>query len=354
MNQAILNNYMDGSRPDRTLVFPDPYGFGDTDRTQQKAFYRRNNDLPFPDNVSPYAQLQMDPSMVLLAGTARDLKDYPELTNKYSTGQPVLMDQTQPNNNTGILNQTMRGPQSNGVLAPQQNTGNMRGSLRVPTVTPVERQKIDMMSEGNMRMGGAGLGALGLGGNEAIAAAMSEYGAMKDYNRQAELDALAAEAEQAQALADQAKDPDEAYEKFEETQRGINDLDDMIDMLEQGGMTGLWDGTVKAWLDETGLTDKFTGNTEGAKKAYFRDRLENYRVSEALKLVAQTKGAISDREMNLFLSPVPTTSLTNEETWLYHLRERRRIAQKLQDYLVRSGGAPDTSGYSIVNEETPG
>jgi len=259
----------------------------------------------------------------------------------FNLGQPVLMDQNQPTNFT---------TNPNGILN-QQAGGNMRGSTRVPAsmVPPaIAPQKIDMMTEGNMRMGAAGLGALGQGGNEAISVAMDKYGEMQDYNRQAELDAQGLAAEQAAAMAEQDEDnPDELA--LYEAQNGITDLNNMISMLEGGKMTGPIDGTVRAWLDETGLTDSFFGGPDGAKRAYFRQRLENYRVSEALKLVAQTKGAISEKEMDLFLSPLPTSKTTTEATWLYHLRKRREIMQKLQVFMLsRSGG---NGGYTFVKDD---
>jgi len=274
-------------------------------------------------------------------GALNEYVDNPKLypDNAYPQGQGVLTNSSQPISQSGILS--------------QQQGGNMRGSTRLPAVP---RQKINMMGEGNMRMAGAGLGALGanMTGNEAIAAAAQEYGAMKDYNRQAEADALALEEDRRLAMDERIADnPPATNEELQVASDGLEELNDMIAALEKGGLTGPLDGTVKAWLDESGISDKFIGDNQGANRAYWRQRLENYRVSEALKLVAQTKGAISEREMDLFLKPVPSTAMTTEETWLIHLRKRQAIAIKLQEFLRNKGtgnqATNNNNGFAFVD-----
>ena len=238
--------------------------------------------------------------------------------------------------------------QSNGGALTQppnaQPNGNMRGSTRIPNA------KIDMMGEGNMRMAGAGLGALARneGGMAAYGAAAQEYGRMQDYNRQSELQAYEL-AEQrridiadrlaAQAASDQKLNPPADPAKLLAVQSGISELNGLIGALEKGDLTGPWDGTVMRWVDEVGASDLYTGTEKGSERAYWRQRLENFRVSEALKLVAQTKGAISDKEMNLFLKPIPSTAMTNEKTWLRHLKEMKEAATKLEAFIQNTGPA---------------
>ena len=290
--------------------------------------------------MSPSDQYALNPTMVR-GGALNEYVDNPKLypDNAYPQGQGVLTNSSQPISQSGILS--------------QQQGGNMRGSTRLPAVP---RQKINMMGEGNMRMAGAGLGALGsnMTGNQAIAAAAQEYGAMKDYNRQAEADALALEEDRRLAMDERIADnPPATNEELQVASDGLEELNDMIAALEKGGLTGPLDGTVKAWLDESGISDKFIGDNQGANRAYWRQRLENYRVSEALKLVAQTKGAISEREMDLFLKPVPSTAMTTEETWLIHLRKRQAIAIKLQEFLRNKGtgnqATNNNNGFAFVD-----
>ena len=301
----------------------------------------RNFTLPIDSDeraLLPRDQFALNPSMVIE-------NPQPFSDGAFPQGQGVLTNGSQPIAQSGIL---------------AQQGGNMRGSTRVPSV---QRQLIDMKSEGALRIGAAGLGALGanMTGNQSMAAATQEYANIQDYNRQAETDAQALEEERRQAMQERIADtPPASFAELEVAADGLTELNDMIAALEKGGLTGPLDGTIMAWLDESSLTDKFMGNDEGAKRAYWRQRLENYRVSEALKLVAQTKGAISEREMDLFLKPVPSTAMTNEKTWLIHLRKRQAIGKKLQEFLKNKGSGnptgsnnelfydPETGTYSTV------
>ena len=204
-----------------------------------------------------------------------------------------------------------------------------------------------------MRIGAAGLQSAsdpsGAGGNW-MAALGQEYGNIQDYNRQSEKEVFAIEEArrvESQRRADakaKAKKPKSGVDMIL-AQEGVNELGTLIAALEQGGLTGPMDGTVQAWLDRSGLRDYFVGNDEGAKRAYYRQRLENFRVNEALAVTANTKGAISDKEMALFLAPIPATADTTEATWLFHLREKLRINSKI---LAFEQGAA-SGGFSFVD-----
>ena len=252
---------------------------------------------------------------------------------EYPQGQPALVDPKQPNPKPPAL------------------SGNARGSSKVPS------GQIDMRSEGLMRIGAAGLQSAsdpsGAGGNW-MAAMGQEYGNIQDYNRQAEQEAFALEEARrvegqrradAQAAAKAKANKPKSGADMIMAQEGVNELGTLISALEQGGLTGPMDGTVQAWLDRSGLRDYFYGNDEGAKRAYYRQRLENYRVNEALAVTANTKGAISDKEMALFLAPIPATADTTEATWLLHLREKLRINSKI---LAFEQGAA-SGGFSFVD-----
>jgi len=183
-----------------------------------------------------------------------------------------------------------------------------------------------------------------------MAAMGQEYGNIQDYNRQAEQEAFAIEEARrvelqrrmdAKAKANKPKSGADMIL----AQEGVNELGTLIAALEKGGLTGPMDGTVQAWLDRTGIRDFFKGNDAGAKRAYYRQRLESYRVNEGLAIAAKTKGAISDKEMKLFLAPIPATADTTEATWLFHLREKLRINSKI---LAFEQGAA-SGGFSFVD-----
>ena len=270
--------------------------------------------------------------------------------------RPIL--QTEPQKidpRTGaILTDPMQTQTNPGVLAQPMNqqTGNARQSNRVP------RNLIDMRSEGLIRIGGKMAGAAENGVLDAMAAGSSEYADIEDYNRGVEDDAFALEEARRKAIQDRInaatklKPPAQTDEQAFEVNTGIQELSDMIGMLEEGGMTGPIDGTIRAWLDEKGVTDQVFGGAAGAKRAYYRQLLEGYRVNEALEFVSKTKGAISEKEMRLFLSPLPVTAGTTEETWLMHLRQKKKTALKLKAFMESQNGSQPPSaddGFSFVD-----
>ena len=253
-------------------------------------------------------------------------------------GPPVLMNPNQPNN-----------------PKPALQTGNARGSSRMPAVEP---NRINMMGEGMIRMGSAMAGQQGMGLNAGMAAAGQEYGNIMDYNRNAEDEAAAIEEARRVELQRRMDAQAAAAAKSKKTnsgadmilaQEGVNEITNLISALEDGGLTGPIDGTVQAWLDRSGLRDYFYGNDAGAKRAYYRQRLENFRVNEALAITAETKGAISDKEMDLFLAPIPATADTTEATWLFHLREKLRINSKILAF--EQGAASGDGGFSFVEDK---
>ena len=230
--------------------------------------------------------------------------------------------------------------------------GNARQSTRVPNIQP---RLVDMRTEGNIRIGGAIMAGSSLGGNEAINAGIQEYAGIQDYNRRAEDDAFALgearrESIQARMDAQNKLNSDKKQTNGADmimAQESLNELTTLISALEDGGLTGPVDGTVQAWLDRSGMRDYFMGDDAGAKRAYYRQRLENYRVNEALAVTANTKGAISDKEMVLFLAPIPATADTTEATWLFHLREKLRINSKILAF--EQGAASGGGDFSFVD-----
>ena len=176
-----------------------------------------------------------------------------------------------------------------------------------------------------IRIGLAGVGASGQGGLAALGAMGDMYGAIQDANRS---NALAAY--QASLKGDKTKsglsDDDQAY--LDRIDNTLFTMDEALGFLnraqsgEGGGLTGFLDGTIGAgW-------DRMMGNPE----AMGRRLLEQLRVDDALLRVAQTKGAISNHEMRLFLSPAPT-KFDDEQVWIDWINQRRRAALRIKDRL---------------------
>lgn len=240
--------------------------------------------------------------------------------------------------NTPILNPSPnpRLPQQP-VLQQNGATGNRRMSSRIPN------QQIDMGSEGNIRMGGAVLGAASQGALPALAAGAQAYGDIMDYNRQgkmaeyeqqmlraneeAERQRLALKMQQDAAKAAQKDAPDPADVVNAKNQ--IENMETMLEELSKGGLTGLFDGSAKRWMDRLGISDWWTGTDEGSKREYIRKLLQEFKVDQTLTKTANTKGAISNQEMNLFMSPFPSISLDNEEVWIATIQQRLNIARKI-------------------------
>ena len=69
--------------------------------------------------------------------------------------------------------------------------------------------------------------------------------------------------------------------------------------------------------------DNFTGDEDGARRLI----LSKVKVDDALLRVAHTKGAISNAEMKLFLSPAPK-NWQDEKIWESWLLERSRCLRE--------------------------
>ena len=176
-----------------------------------------------------------------------------------------------------------------------------------------------------IRIGLAGVGASGQGGLAALGAMGDMYGALQDANRS---NALAAYEASLKGDKDKSgmSDDDQAY--LDRIDGTLFTMDEALGFLnraksgEGGGLTGFLDGTIGAgW-------DRMMGNPE----AMGRRLLEQLRVDDALLRVAQTKGAISNHEMRLFLSPAPT-KFDDEQVWIDWINQRRRAALRIKDRL---------------------
>ena len=233
------------------------------------------------------------------------------------------------------------------ALANAGATGNRRMSTRVPN------QQIDMGTEGLTRIGGAMMGAASQGGLPALSAGVQQYGNIMDYNRAGRLAEYeqqmlrANEEAERQRLAlkmqqDAAKKSDVEQADVINAQNQIENMETMLEELEKGGITGLMDGTATRWMDRLGISDWWTGSDEGSKREYIRKLLQEFKVDQTLTKTANTKGAISNQEMNLFMSPFPSISLDNEEVWIATIQQRLNIARKI---LASVQG--DTPNYQI-------
>lgn len=221
------------------------------------------------------------------------------------------------------------------VPSPTRPTGNARGS-NMPYA------KIGM-GESMMRMGLAGIGGSTKGFGASAAAIGNEMGNIEDANRATGI--AEAQANEASRIANarqnaiNAKSTDKAGGKNSEALDTINDslwgMQNGLDAIaasraDGGNLTGVG-GMFK------GLIDSFTGDPDANRRL----TLERLKVNDALLRTAETKGAISNSEMSLFLKPAPTT-FKDEQVWVDWIKLRmealRRVRTRLQGGVVLGPG----------------
>lgn len=179
------------------------------------------------------------------------------------------------------------------------------------------------LSEKLMRVGGAIVGASERGGLAAFQAGTDEYGRIMDtqrqldtlYNRdmQARIDA-SAEAQKKRIEGNQ--DIIDQYlainDKLNEGLRGLEGKGDGSD----AGITGFWDATIGK------LQYQLTGDPRRDSQLL----LSELKVDDTLLRVSKTKGAISNKEMDLFLEPAPT-NYDDEENWKRWIRRKQKAIE---------------------------
>ena len=223
-------------------------------------------------------------------------------------------------------------PTTAGALSPQQGR-------RANTMLSVKRPDLGIgTNEMLMRVGGAGLANAGQGGLAAYGAMFDQYGNIQDQRRTnalaeyeadygAQQDELARQdalkIAQLEAQSKNAVDAD-TQQQIGQIDQSIFDMDRALANLE-GGMqlTGFFDATLgAAW-------DNFKGNPEAAGRLL----LQKLKVDDTLLRVAQTKGAISNKEMDLFMSPAPS-NFSDEKVWIAWIRERKQAIKQVRARLA--------------------
>jgi hypothetical protein len=186
-----------------------------------------------------------------------------------------------------------------------------------------------------IRMGGRGVEASQRGGLAAFGAVTDEYGKIQDANQSAALDAYKAQLKASGKSSKQSAD-DAAY--LSQIDQAMFDMNKAKGYLKEGNLTGFLDGTVVA------LFDKATGD----KRAVGRKLLEKLRVDDTLLRIAQTKGAISNKEMDLFLAPSPDLK-DQEEVWEQWINDRMEAMSRIRSRMT-GGQTVDPSEQASVDQ----
>jgi hypothetical protein len=259
--------------------------------------------------------------------------DFAAMEAQNSTS-PVLINTTTPAPTNTTAAQTPALSTTSSTTATRtpvlsRGAGNMTANARGSALGMIPR------GESLIRIGGAMYsGALK---GDGLGAATREYGSIQDANRAAEV-AAAKQAEatriaELRARGTGSKAAGKEAAKNAASLQAVNDamygmqrgLDAIAESRASGGnLTGIG-GVFK------GIFDNFTGDPDANRRMI----LSRLRVDDALLRVAETKGAISNAEMKLFLSPAPT-NLQDEQVWVDWLNERMAALQRVQNRL--SGG----------------
>ena len=191
-----------------------------------------------------------------------------------------------------------------------------------------------------IRMGAAGLAGSAEGGLQALGAIGNTYGAIQDANRAT---GLAAYQAQMEALADgtTAKQKAENMERVGQIDQTLFDMNSALTALEGEGLTGFFDNTFgRAW-------DNLVGNERAASRLL----LEKLKVDDAMLRVAQTKGAISNKEMELFLAPAPN-NWQDEGVWIAWIKQRQQALQDVRRRLATGEQASNPASATQVDQFT--
>ena len=249
-------------------------------------------------------------------GTVMEGATHEEYEQANPPTNPVLNPIETPNkpiNKNGIL-------QSIGeAITENDGTGTATNNSRSNTATAQEikaKKEADARrNEMLIRVGGAIAGGARQGGLAAMSAGAQEYGAIQDeegrlaqVEQQNQMSMLSKLRAMNKPTVQQEKQAGENRETFINTQSMSQRQSFLAKRLRQEGnnVTGMVDGTAGAFKD----------NMLGNPRAELRLSLEQEAVNATLVSVALTKGAISNREMELFMKPIPKIGINQEATWI--------------------------------------
>ena len=324
--RAALSQVSNPSTTDMVMNNPAPY-------TTPVLTGLEQMEQPFIPNVPPVEtqatgiNTQITPNIVNKPNVPN--VDFADPTMVPPVQGPVLIDTTQPNNetSTGVL-ETTSGPSVRSIMSSSgPKTSNRRGS-------DMPNMLIDR-NEALIRIGGRMYGGALKG--DGISAATDEYGKIQDANRKTAMEKYKTDQATKLAMAKAAAKGG----KSDDITKALNDTSMQMDSYQRalqaiadsraagGNLTGVG-GMFKSFLDN------FTGDEDGARRLI----LSKVKVDDALLRVAHTKGAISNAEMKLFLSPAPK-NWQDEKIWESWLLERVDALEKVQARLQNGQQVPD-------------
>ena len=248
------------------------------------------------------------------------------------------------------------------AVVSRPNSGPSSGSRRTPTNNTANARNSGMpdmrigRSEGLGRIGTAMLGGNKTGLMDAMAAGGDAMYATSDANRQADLaeytnserirlekvkEAQVAAALAARGGSGKAKSGGGAspYGSVGAQAAQFNEI--IAALRSDGNMTGPIAGTVGQTRDRSGV---FGGD---ATRADLRLQMEGIALNEQLLYTAETKGAITDREMAMFRKPIPKIT-DSEELWIEWLTPRADVLNQLAQNGISNAAAAASGGSTAA------
>ena len=260
----------------------------------------------------------------------------------------------------GIPKVTIYPVNNNPILSSGNGNGILSGATPMPYIPPsttngVTQNRRDQsvmslaqapssqigLNEMLVRMGSAGLGEVGKGGTAQMAAIGNAYADVQEANRKRGLDAYNKQMElMADDLADNKDNKPKDYtEQIMQIDQSLDKMDDALQFLSDpsASVTGVFDTYV------AGLWDRMTGGEDEARRML----LSELRVDDALLRIAQTKGAISNKEMDLFLAPAPSMG-SQESVWISWINRRQRALRNIRNRLASGQTVDDPASENKV------
>jgi hypothetical protein len=201
-------------------------------------------------------------------------------------------------------------------------TGNRRDGTQVGQANP--GKDYSRLAERLIRMGGAMNANAHLGGSAMLGAMAEQQGMIineEEAQRNAEADR---QLSAASAYQDAILEQQDLLNGMSDQDRKLADAFDKFNTFGNN-VTGVFDSTAKSAWDNTPFGDP--------KREAFRTELKAIMVDETLLRTANTKGAISDKEMALFQSAVPSMN-QSEEVWKAWITARRENIAVIRNRLA--------------------
>lgn len=237
--------------------------------------------------------------------------------------------------------------------------------------------RINMGTEGLMRIGGAMMGGARDGALSAYSAGMDAYGGIQDYNRQADMERM--QIEEARMLEEQRRQ--DLMRKLSSggssTSAKPGDPGAIADLRVgmaklQSAKTELENNKNLTGMSPSDIWNRVVGRTVGNKEEAIRLFLQEIRLDSIMRRVAETKGAISNAEMALFGQQTPDVN-AQESVWIDWINRQMYMQQLLMQRLetgdsvdpnapieqtmpglppLNTGSTPTETPPSVLDDET--